>query len=548
MISIHSLKLKLILPLLIILILVFSASSLVIIERESNVAHTVLIERAKSFSSLSAVYVIDTYGLYYESGFFKFGEIIDNLLALNRDVVRIQILDVNGKILYDSIENELGKYDEELYGERYLDDPVLILRAGNSTSSMDVDEKNKLIDLIEPYFEEWGRHDYSIRYFVSLVRLEVTNQGMIATVFIYSAVFTLISFILIFFLINQFITSPIGKLIKTVRLISEGKLGEKVEINSKDEIGELAAAFNKMTVDLKISQDRLKDYSKDLEKQVENRTKQLNEKTRYLEKINKDLIVARKELNILNKDLEKRVKNRTQEVENLLKQKDEFINQLGHDLKTPLGPLFNLIPILEEKEPDKTKKEWLKVLHRNTDYMKNLVVKTIELAKLNSPKTQFSLDQINLNDELENIIENKKTLFEDKKINIVNKISDNYIVKADKLRLEELFTNIFENSVKFTKEKGTITLNVKEKNNFLEISITDTGEGMTSEQIDHIFDEFYKADESRHDFDSSGLGMSICKRIVERHGGKIWVKSQGIGKGTTVYFTIPLISKEIKET
>ena len=66
---------------------------------------------------------------------------------------------------------------------------------------------------------------------------------------------------------------------------------------------------------------------------------------------------------------------------------------------------------------------------------------------------------------------------------------------------------------------------------------------MTKEQLDHIFNEFYKADESRHDFRSSGLGLSICKRIVEKHGGRIWAESSGLGKGSTFYFTIPSGSK-----
>ena len=180
MVNVHSLKFKLILPLLIILILVFSASSLVIIERESNVAREVLIERAKSYASLSAVYVIENYVTYYESGFFKFGEIIDNLIALNSDVIGIQVLDVNGKILADSKEIEIGKYDEQTYGERYLETTELIIRAGNSTSTMVINEEDKLIDIIEPYFEEWGRHDYSVRYFVSLVRLDVTDQEKFA--------------------------------------------------------------------------------------------------------------------------------------------------------------------------------------------------------------------------------------------------------------------------------------------------------------------------------------------------------------------------------
>ena len=78
------------------------------------------------------------------------------------------------------------------------------------------------------------------------------------------------------------------------------------------------------------------------------------------------------------------------------------------------------------------------------------------------------------------------------------------------------------------------------------VSVADTGIGMTQEEIDRIFDEFYKADSARHDIQSTGLGMSICKRIVEKHGGSIWVESPGPGKGTTVFFTLPAASGPVK--
>ena len=297
-----------------------------------------------------------------------------------------------------------------------------------------------------------------------------------------------------------------------------------------------------MTVDLKKSRDRLKNYSKNLEKQVTERTKELREKNVSLEEINNDLNEMRRQLSILNKNLEKKVKERTSEVENLLKQKNEFINQLGHDLKTPLGPLINLIPLLERKETDNKKKEVLKVLHRDVDYMRSLVVKTIELARLNSPTTKFSIEAINLSRKVNRIIENKKSLFDNKNIEINNNIPAKYKVMADKQQLEELFTNIIENSVKFSKDYGRIDIDADQEENFVRVSISDKGIGMDKNQIKHVFDEFYKADKSRHDFDSSGLGMSICKRIVEKHNGKIWVESPGLGKGTTVFFTLTLVS------
>jgi signal transduction histidine kinase/HAMP domain-containing protein len=367
----------------------------------------------------------------------------------------------------------------------------------------------------------------------------MTNE-MIVTILLNTGIFIIVSFLLIFFLFNYFISSPIGELTKGVRRMSKGTLGYEVTIKSKDEIGELATAFNTMSNDLKISRDNLEEYSKNLEKLVAARTKELEEKTRRLEQINQDLTIAREELRGLNINLEGRVQERTREVEKLLKQKDEFINQLGHDLKNPLGPLINLIPLLEDKEDDPAKKEMLTVLHRNADYMKNLVVKTLELAMLNSPNTRFSIEPLHLLQEIKQIINNKKILFDENHVKIKSNIDPSLWIKADRLRLEELLTNIFENSVKYCQEECRITINAQLTNEYVTISITDTGIGMTQEEIGRIFDEFYKADSARHDIQNTGLGMSICRRIVEKHGGTIWVESPGPGKGTTVFFTFPV--------
>jgi signal transduction histidine kinase len=510
------------------------------IERESKAAKDSIINNARSFSSLSIAEVIDNYNLYYQSGFYKFTEVIDNLMKLNKDLVEIQIVDVNGKIFFDSTEIQDGKYDEITLGERFLENATLNQSAGDPLSSLFLNEKTRRIDIVEPYFEQWGRHDYSVRYIFSLASLDSMTNEMILTVSLYSGVFIIISFLLIFFLYNYFISSPIGELTKGVRSMGKGTLGYEVNIKSKDEIGELATAFNTMSNDLKVSRDHLEEYSKNLEKLVAERTKELEKKTIHLEQINQDLLIARKELNSLNKDLEKRVQERTKEVEDLLKQKDEFITQLGHDLKNPLGPLINLIPLLEKDETDVTKKEMLAVLNRNAYYMKNLVVKTLELASLNSPNAKFSIETLNLFEEVNQIIENKKILFEECDAKISNNIDHYLSIKADRLRFEEVLTNIFENSIKYCQENCIITINAKKVTDQIMISITDNGIGMTEEQIERIFNEFYKADYARHDIQSTGLGMSICKRIIEKQGGRIWVESPGLGKGITVFFTLPV--------
>jgi signal transduction histidine kinase len=534
------------LPILFILIIIFFASSYIIIDREYNAARTSLIDNAESFASLSVESIIDNHIRYYESGFYQYIQIVDNLMSLNKDIISLQMVDINGKILFDSSEIEDGKYEDFFNGGRYLKDDESINRAAGSTASTIIYEDEKLIDIFQPYVEEWGRHDYSVRYYASLSSLDEMTNEMVFTISVLSAIFIIISFFLIFILFKWFITNPVGELIKGVRLMGKGEMGHTVKINSNDELGELSSAFNSMSVALKESQDKLKDYSENLEKLVDKRTKELDEKNKYLKEINKDLNLARENLNKLNKTLEKRVKDRTMEVDMLLKQKDEFVNQLGHDLKTPLMPLSTLIPLLINKEKDPTKKEWLEVLERNVDYMKGIVIKTLELAKLNSPKTKFSLEKINLKDEVKRTIENKITLFDNKKIKLKNNITKDYFVQADRLRLEELLTNIIENSIKYNNNGGEISIGAEEEKTFVKVSIKDTGIGMSSDQIKHIFDEFYKADQSRHDFESSGLGMTISKRIVERHSGKIWVESPGLGKGTTVNFTLPLVNDKAK--
>lgn len=255
-------------------------------------------------------------------------------------------------------------------------------------------------------------------------------------------------------------------------------------------------------------------------------------------KSEQEIIEAHKLLEQLNKELEIKVSQRTAEIEYLLQQKDEFINQLGHDLKNPLNPLLNLLPIIEKTETDNKSKEMLKVINRNVGYMRNLVTKTIELGKLNSPNTKLHFEKLNLYNEVNKVITNNKYLIDKRHTNIVNNISKDININADILFLEELFNNLINNSLKFTKENGQVTIDAKIGQIFITVSVKDDGIGMNKDQLSHVFDEFYKADISRHDFDSSGLGMPICKRIVERHGGKIWAESKGKRKGSCFYFTV----------
>jgi signal transduction histidine kinase len=157
----------------------------------------------------------------------------------------------------------------------------------------------------------------------------------------------------------------------------------------------------------------------------------------------------------------------------------------------------------------------------------------------------MDIENTNLLNEVNNVIKNCNIIIEENNIMIENNINEKIFVKADILSLGELLNNLITNSIKYTTEpNGKITINAKEEKDIVTVSIKDTGIGINESELDHIFDEFYKIDVSRHDLDSSGLGLSICRRIVEIHGGKIWAESLGESQGTTFNFTLKSGKKE----
>jgi PAS domain S-box-containing protein len=248
---------------------------------------------------------------------------------------------------------------------------------------------------------------------------------------------------------------------------------------------------------------------------------------------------ANKIIKSANELLKEKVEEETKKISYLLEQKEQFIIQLSHDLRTPLGPILNLLKIIRSHEKEPEEKEMLDVIQKNADYIKNLVTKSIEIARLNSQNAENKLSKINIFSVINNYVFNKKYLLKTKGILIENNIQNDFIILYNDYEFEVLIANLIDNAINYNKENGKIIFNVRKENNLVQISIQDTGIGMTEKQIIHAFEEFYKADDSRHHLNSTGLGLSICKRIVEKHGGKIWIESEGLEKGTTVFFTVP---------
>ncbi|MDY6833324.1 MAG: PAS domain S-box protein [Chloroflexota bacterium] len=253
---------------------------------------------------------------------------------------------------------------------------------------------------------------------------------------------------------------------------------------------------------------------------------------------NQQLEVAESDLAALNRDLENKIEERTAEVQQLLQQKEELLHRLGHDLKSPLTPIITLLPIVKRHEVDYEQKEMLDVAVQSAEYMQDLVIKILKLARLDSISSPLQLEDLSLLHEVNSVLGGKHVVANEKGVVIENEVGQDFVVRADKLGLQEVVDNLVGNALKFVQKDGVITIKASQKNGSICVSVNDTGIGMNEEQLSHVFDEFYKADESRGELRSTGLGLSICKRIVEKHGGTIWVESLGLGKGSCFYFTL----------
>ena len=254
---------------------------------------------------------------------------------------------------------------------------------------------------------------------------------------------------------------------------------------------------------------------------------------------NIELELARKELAEWNNDLESRVLDRTREVEKLLLQKDLFIDMVGHDLKTPLTPLCGLLPLLYKEEQKPESREILALLIKDATLMREHIEKVLTLARLNRGSPLVDLQKLPVKEVVENTIKTFHYSIQEKELVILNQVGDDFTLVMNVLHLEVLLRNILDNAIKYSESGGVIRISGAHETEFSTITISDTGIGMAEDEITHVFDEFYRADTSRHERDSHGLGLPIVKKIVDLYQGTISANSPGRGMGSTFIIRLP---------
>lgn len=251
-----------------------------------------------------------------------------------------------------------------------------------------------------------------------------------------------------------------------------------------------------------------------------------------------------------HKELERRVTERTQELEQLNeelkrlnKMKSDFISAVSHELRTPLTSIKGYASILMAGKLGDVlpaQKERLEKIDKHSNSLVHLINNLLDIARIESGKIQMEMADISIKEMLDSVIDIITPQAKEKNISLkINSKIKFDRIKADHGQMERVFLNLLSNAVKFTPESGKITIAIEEKDDDTQFSIEDTGMGIPPQDIQKVFLEFFRADNALDQkIKGSGLGLSLVKKIIEAHKGKIWFSSE-LNKGTSFMFTIP---------
>ncbi len=296
------------------------------------------------------------------------------------------------------------------------------------------------------------------------------------------------------------ITNPLKELHHGAELIGSGNLDHRLNIKTGDEIEELAFGFNKMA-------GELKELYTNLENKVRERTQQLAEANEALARSNKEL--------------------------------DDFTYTVSHDLKEPLRGMSAFTKFLMEdykEKLDEQGKEYLKSMSDSSTRMTHLIEDLLNLSRIARIKNPY--EKVDFNKLLEEVKKNLEYSLAEKKGQL--KIAGTLpIVECDRVRIAEVFSNLVSNAIKYSpKERAPlIEIGYKDRDSFYEFYVKDNGIGIEKQYYDKIFQIFQRL-HGRDEYEGTGAGLTIVKKIVEMHGGRIWVESE-LGKGSIFYFTLP---------
>ena len=224
--------------------------------------------------------------------------------------------------------------------------------------------------------------------------------------------------------------------------------------------------------------------------------------------------------------------------------KTDFVSNVSHEMKTPIAVIKNYAELLQtDRGTEEERREYARNIEEAAVRLSTLISNILKLNKLENQSIDPDIEDYDLSGQLEMCILQYEELWDEKELELEVDIAERVNVRADRSLMELVWNNLLSNAVKFTEPGGTVTIRQRTAEGQVEVSVTDTGCGMSQESIRHIFDKFYQGDTS-HAREGNGLGLALVKRIIDLMNGEITVVSRP-GQGST--FTVRLPAADERE-
>ena len=460
------------------------------------------------------------------------------------------------------------------------------------------------------------RYSSTLGYNMMYVAVPITSNGAVAgvarvalpltqidkslqhinRVIIIGAVIAAVTAILLAFQLLRITTEPVKKLTQLSKRMAQGELDQEIQITSRDEVGELARAFNQMAVRLKEmvalitnERDRMATILSNIDDAIfmvngNGKITAMNRAAESIFQISEGKALGHTFIEIvrdheLNRLLQRCLSTRKQqtgaveikpkkqflgvvatplsgdggclahiqdltELRRLEMIRQDFISNISHELRTPIASVKALAETLNEGavEDPSVAKDFLSRINAEADKLAQMVQELGELSRIESGEAPLQIRSINIAEAIGHAVDRLRAQADRAELKLdIDSPPTLPEVLADEARVEQVLVNLIHNAIKFTPSGGRISISAKAKDNDIMVSVADTGIGIPPDDLPRIFERFYKADKSRTG-GGTGLGLAIAKHIVEAHDGRIWAESVE-GKGSNFNFTLPLTSK-----
>jgi len=248
-------------------------------------------------------------------------------------------------------------------------------------------------------------------------------------------------------------------------------------------------------------------------------------------------------LAIQNARLFREIEDKSRQLEVASQHKSEFLANMSHELRTPLNAIIGFSEVLGERmfgELNEKQDEYLKDIHASGQHLLSLINDILDLSKIEAGRMELELTDFDLPTAIDNALMLVRERAGRRGITLQMRVDSQLgQIRADERKVRQIVLNLLSNAIKFTPEGGRIEVLAAPKNGFVEVSVSDTGVGIAPEDQETVFEEFRQVGTAAKKVEGTGLGLTLCRKFVELHGGKIWVESE-LGAGSTFTFTLPL--------